>query len=114
MGDALETVGQHHFGVSLADTVPIVSGNPKLGQRANGGVHNLFHYRYADGRETLTMFCNQLHGKNQSGVFEFDVRLVKDRSGAPTDRVFDTNYTLVSLPMSSMAQGGARPIGRGV
>jgi len=109
-----EIIGQHHFGIKVADTLPLIPGNATPTKRAYGGLHNIYYFKHHDGRETLTVFANQYHGGNQSGLFEYDMKLVKDSSGKATDAVFDTNYTFVLLPFASCAQGGARPIGNGV
>jgi len=107
-------VGVHNFGLEAKDSLPIVPGDGTMAVKANGGIHNLFFHRHSDGRETVTVFVNELISGNRSGVFEFDIKLVKDHSVAPTDAVFATNYTCLPLPFTSMAQGGARPIGDGV
>lgn len=110
----LDIAGNHNFGIRLADSLPILPGDGTVRRKAYGGVHNLYFHKHADGRETVTVFVNQFHGHNQSGLFEFDIRLVQNHSLRPTDAVFATNYTFVPLPFVSLAQGGARPIGEGV
>jgi hypothetical protein len=107
-------VGRHDFGLSHEDFFPLVPGNPMQNLKANGGLHNMFYYRHSDGRETVTLFCNQVNNANRSAVFEFDVRLVHDQNVKADDSVFKTNYKKVVLPYSTMSQGGARPIGDGV
>jgi hypothetical protein len=113
-GQLHRDAGRHNFGIKAPDQLPMVPGKPRLSLKAQGGIHNLFFYTHPDGRETLTIFCNEIRGANQSGVIEFDVKLVKERISSPTETVFDTKYTLVPLPFVAMAQGGARPLGNGV
>lgn len=110
IGGNKQVVGHHNFGLRGVDYWILKPGHPRLHIRAKGGVHNVYHKRYSDARETLTVFVNQVSmTDNVSGVYEFDVHLIHAQNTSK-DEVFNTSYKKVDLDFTAMAQGGARPI----
>merc|ERR1711998_366528 len=78
------------------------------------GVHNLWYQRYGT-QETLTMFANGVSSDFFSHAYEFDVNLVdEDTAVEKSDAVFATKYQTGRFTFNAQAQGGVRPLGKGV
>merc|ERR1711924_353287 len=81
---------------------------------SRAGVHNVFYQVKANGTETVSMFANGVGSDSFSHVFEFEVKLVDEQSGATGDDVFNTAWSTAPFTFTSQSQGGARALGNGV